>query len=74
MERKIFDQNAYRRAYYRAHPDKRLTQEVKAASSLLQRIGCAIVWPSEEAQAAAFDAIVSERMARRKGQEHGRSY
>lgn len=66
MERKIFDQNAYRRAYYKANPDKRLTLEERNAASLLRRLGYSITAPTAEAHATAFDAIVAERVARRK--------
>ena len=72
MEHKIFDQNAYRRAYYRANPDKKLIQEENAAAHLLRRLGYTITPPTAEARTAAFDAIVETRLQRRREREHGR--
>lgn len=67
---KVWDQNAYRRGYYRANPDKRLQAEEKNACSLLRRLGYQMQRPDAASYAAAFDAIVKARVQRRKGSGH----
>lgn len=72
MEHKVFDQNAYRRAYYRANPDKKLIQEEKNAVRLLNSLGYSIPAPPPEQRAAAFEAVIATRMQRRKERaQHG---
>ncbi len=72
MEHKIWDNNAYRRAHFRANPDARLRQEEGGARSLLQRLGYTISPPERVIHDEAFDRIVKDRIRKREERERAR--